>query len=405
MGKFLLFSLFISTSLVAETIDKIVAIAGDRVITQSKLDEATLLLSLPSSDSLRLKILNQLIEHNLLLIQAEKETLEVNSEEISDALKSAMLEIRSRFPSDEIYEKELEKMGLAEEDLRERYKKEIKENLLIQKLFQKKFGKELTVSDIEVLDFYNTNKDSIPREPEALRFKSVFVPYKISDNSRNRVKRKAKRILNRIKRGESFKTLALKYSDDPGTRSQGGDLGFLNQKELLQEFRDFVSELDAGETKIMQTQDAYHIIRCEEKQADIVHLRDIVIKISPSRTDSQATLRTLNLIKERFKNEESLEELDVKITSSGENFIPLSETPFSESLEFIEISEIYTFNTSQGFELIKPLEKREERMPTFPEIKEQLKQFIYQRKLNIFYQKLISKLKEEIFVKILPADK
>ncbi|MDI6839976.1 MAG: peptidylprolyl isomerase [bacterium] len=392
---------FIPAIVGTETIDRIVGIVGNKVVTQSELDEAMLLTQLTPSDSLRLKILEQLIERNLLLIQAENETLEVSDEELSATVSSAMLELRGRFLSDEVYKDELKRTGLTEESLIDRYKKEARENLLIQKLFQKKFGKELAVSDIEAINFYNTYKDSIPPEPASIRFLGIIVPYRLSSKAQSIAEKKVNKILDRIKRGESFEKLAKKYSDDKVTRSHGGDLGSLNIRELAKEFQDVVSKLDVGETNVVQTADAYHIIKCDEKYGDILHLRDIVIRIYPTHSDSQSTKQTLELVKEKLKLGEPIEGLDVKITAKGEEFIPLYSTPFSVPLESINIGEIYTFSNPYGFEVIKPIELQPERKLNFYEMRQELKQFIHQRKLVKFYSKLISELKQEIFVKVM----
>ena len=393
-GYFSLHSLF------AETVDKIVGIVGPNVITQSELEQAMLLSPFPQSDSIRLNTLNQLIEHNLLLIQAEQETLEVSDEEISSAVNSAMLEVRGRFSSDEIYEEELRRAGFSEEDLRNRYTKEVRENLLIQKLFQKKFGKELAVGDIEALSFYNTYKDSIPPEPAGIKFSGVFVPYEVSIEAQSIAEKKAKKILNRIKKGEPFEKLAREYSDNEATRDMGGDLGILNQRDLSKGFQEVILGINVGELSITRIQDTYHIIRCDEKSGDIVHLRDIMVKIFPTQRDSQTTRQRLELVKEKLKTGDPIDSLNVRITSRGENFIPLSETSFS-SLESVKVGEIYTFSNPNGFELIKPLELRPERELTWSEIRLEFKQLVYQRKLNYFYQKLVSELKEDIFVKIM----
>lgn len=416
MKPFFFFTLFFSVSLytlispiqAGEVVDQIVGIVGDEAITLSELQEATLFNPLSLPDSL---ILEQLIEHKLLLVQAERETLEVSNEELSVAVENALLDVRSRFPSDEAYKEELIRVGLTEQDLRDRYMKEIQENLLIQKLFQKKFGPELVVSDLEALDFYNTHKDSIPPEPAALRILGVFVLYEISDNARNAARKKADKLLQRIKGGESFGELARQYSDDPLTKSKGGDLGILNRNDMLKEFRDFVSDLEVGETEILETATAYHIIQCAEKYEQFFRLQDIVINIAPTQADSQATLQTLELVEERLKDSLSVDSLyardisalggEVQVISWGDMFIPLSQTPFLDSLGAIEINKVYTFSVPQGYQVIRLLEKRPERMPSFAEIRPELKNFVYQRKLNTYYKRLVVQLRREIFVKVL----
>ena len=392
-----LFSVFcFSSSLGAGVVDQIAGIVGNEVITQSEVEEAMLL----SQQRDRTKVLEQLIEHKLLLIEAEQETLEVKSEELGNAVEDAILKVRGRFPSDEDYETELYRSGLTEENLREKYTKEMRENLLIQKLFQKKFGKELAVGDMETLDFYNNYKDSIPPMPDAVKFLGVDVYYRASDDAKDATKRKASNILNRIKKGELFSELAKKYSDDPVTSQRGGDLGTLNPMDLAQEFQSAVVNMKAGEIQIIEVEDAYHIVRCNNRYGDLVMLSDIVIKVQPTQADSLAMKETIETVKERLKVE-AIPELHIsntRILTLGEVFVPVQETPFSE-LGAIEVGKVYVFNTPGGFQVIKPVEIREERMLEWEDLRLELKELLHHRKLQMNYEKLIHKLKQEIFVK------
>ncbi len=399
MNKLLLLILLISSPLRAKVIDRIVGIVGNEVISQSDIEEATILLQ----ERDMAKVLDHLIEHKLLLICAEKETLTIKQEEISNAVEDAILKVRGRFLSDEEYELELSRSGLTEKDLRIKYTKEMRENLLIQKLFQKKFGKELAVSDIETIDFYNNYKDSIPPMPAAINFLGVDVYYSASNKAKNIAKKKANNILKRINKGESFSKLAKKYSDDPITSQRGGDLGTLNPMDLAPEFQSILINMKEGETKLTEIGNVYHIVQCNSKYEDLITLSDIMIKIQPIKADSEAIKGIIETVKENLEKEDmdAIQGLPLhttKILNWGDGFIPLQKTPFSK-LESIEIDKIYTFNTLMGFQIIKPIELREERMPTWEELRPELKELLYQQKMQMNYGKLIHKLKQDIFVK------
>lgn len=398
MNKFFFFALFVSSSkyLGAEVVDRIAGIVGNEVITQSEIEEAMILLQ----ERDKAKVLDHLIEHKLLVIDAEKETLEVKQEELENAVEDAILNVRGRFPSDEEYELELSRSGLTEEDLREKYTKEMRENLLIQKLFQKKFGKELAVSDMEAMDFYNNYKDSIPPMPDAVKFLGVDVYYSISDEAKDAAKRKANNILKRVKKGESFSKLAKKYSDDPVTSQRGGDLGTLNPMDLAPEFQSTVAEMKSGEIELVESGDVHHIVRCNDRYGDLVMLSDIIIKIQPIQADSEAIKETVETVKEQL-NVETVREPplpNTRILTWGDIFVPLRETPFTE-LESIEVGKVYTFNTPMGFQVIKPVELREEQMLGWEDLRLELKELLHQRKMQMHYEKLVHKLKQEIFVK------
>lgn len=396
--------LFCSACLSAEVIDRIVAVVGDKVITQSEVEEAVFLF--PGAD--KESILNGIIERELLLVAAKKETLEVSADELSDAVEKAMLEVQGKFPSDEDYIRELQKAGMSEEDLRTKYAKEIEKKMLVQKLIQSKFGKELVVSDVEGLNFYTTNLDSIPLLPEAIKCLGVIVYYPISDDSREVAKRRANKIMESIKGGkEEFSVLAEKYSDDPISKKRGGNLGGVSIKDLGEDFQAGVKDMVVGEVAMVTSNNTYHIVKCNERQGEMISLSDIVIKIVPTPKDSQATQEEadsvsaiMSLSADSLWNEDIVWGNKTQVFSDGKVFIPLSATTF-ESLEAVEIGKIYIFNTAEGVQVVKPLGKREKHTPKWEEIREELKNVVYQRKLQVRYEKLINRLKEEVFVIVL----
>ncbi|MBI4723200.1 MAG: peptidylprolyl isomerase [Candidatus Stahlbacteria bacterium] len=405
MKKLILFiGFFLSAQLSAEVVDKIVAVVGDKVITQSEVEEAVFLF--PGSD--KESILKGIIERELLLVEAKKETLEVSADELSDAVEKAILEVQGKFPSDEEYIRELQKAGMSEEDLRTKYAKEIEKKMLVQKLIQSKFGKDLVVSDVEGLNFYTTNLDSIPLLPDAIKCLGVMVYYPISDNSREVAKKRVDKIMESINaKKEAFSVLAEKYSDDPISGKKGGNLGGVSIKDLGEEFQTGVKDMVIGEVAIVPSNNTYHIVKCNERQGEMISISDIVIKVVPTSVDSQSVQEEVDsvsaimaLLSDSIMTEDIVWGNKTQVFSDGKVFIPLSATTF-ESLEAVEIGKIYIFNTADGIQVVKPLEKRVKHTPMWEEIRDELKNVVYQRKLQSRYEKLINRLKEEVFVIVL----
>lgn len=388
--------------------DRVVGMVGNECITKSDLEEMRLLLPAQISDE---ELLNHLIEQKLLLIQSERDSVVVKEEELLRAVEGAIMDLKGRFPSDEAYKSELERAGMTEVSLREQYKNKIKEQMSIQKLFQKKFGKELAVSDVEAIEFYKANKDSVPTLPASVKLLAVALKYKISADAQAKTTKKSESLFNRAKKGESFVELVRKYSEDEKTKANGGSLGTLNQNDMGMEFREVVAKLSPGNVGFVESQGAYHVIKCEDRNGEEVTLRDLVIQIKPTKSDSVDMNKRLKLVKnildtitynaEENNIPEELQELNgTEILSWGEGFVPLPNTPFT-SIENITISKVYTFNVPIGIQIAKPIETQEARTPGWEDLREELKQLIYQRKLNKVYKQLVDKLKQEIYTKSL----
>jgi len=406
--KVFLFSLLLAFLLAAKLaysvpIDRIAAVVGDVVITESELNEAVFALGVSFTDSTRREILNSMIEKKLLIFEAEIETVTVVEDEIQVALEEAISGIKGRFSSIEDYQKELQRVGITEEDLKDTYSKEIRENLLVRKLLQKRLGREAFVSDLEALRFYETKSESIPAQPAAVKFLGIYVPYEISESVRLKAKQEALEIQKKIRKGEDFGELARIHSDDPASRERSGLLGTVSRGDLLPDFAEFVFALDKGETSIMEKEDAFHILRCDEKIDDEITLRNIIIKINPAKKDSANAKELAEKIKENLKEVKALSDEDypeAKIVSNGEEFIPLYYTPFRTKSDSIRIDEVNVKEDLGGVYVLKPLEKREERFPDFNEINEELKNFILQRKMEKVYRELVAELEKKIYIEI-----
>lgn len=401
-------------SVVLNANDRVIGVVGDASITRSELEEMKLLLPTPISDE---EMLNHLIEQKLLLIQADRDSIIVKDEELSRAVESSILDLKGRFPSDDAYKAELKNAGMTETSLRDKYRVKIKEQMSIQKLFQKKFGKELAVSDVEAIEFYKANKDSIPAQPAGVRLLGVALKYEMSEEAQRNLTKKAETVLNKAKKGESFTGLVKKHSEDTKTKENDGDLGTLNQNDMGMEFREVVAKLSPGDVGLVESQGAYHIIKCEAREGETVKLRDIVILVQPTKSDSAGLEKRKNFVKNILDTisagtqqdllsegqgiPKELKELKgAEILSWGEAFVPLPNTPFT-SIGDIKLNQVYAFNVPFGIQVVKPLETQAERMPQWENIRDELKNLIYQRKINKFYKQLVDKLKQEIYTKSL----
>ena len=385
------------------TVDRIAAVVGDVVIAESEIDEAVFALGLALTDSIRREILNGMIEKKLLIFEAERETVIVSEDEIKVALEEAISGMRGRFQSIEDYQRELQRIGITEEDLKDTYSKEIRENFLVRKLLQKRLGRAAFISDLEALGFYKNKSDSIPTQPASVKFLGIYIPYKASESARLKAKQKALDIQKSIRKGEDFGEMARIHSDDLTSRERGGLLGTVSRGDLLPDFAEFVFVLDVGEADIMEKEDAFHILRCEEKVGDKITLRDIVIKINPTKKDSTNAKELAENIKESLEEVKTLSDEDypeARIVSNGEEFIPLYYTPFKVSLDSIKIGEVIVKEDIGGLYVLKPLDKREERFPDFNEIKEELKNFILQRKMERVYRELVAELEKKVYIEV-----
>ena len=149
--------------LAQDTLDYVVAVVGKEIILNSELklqleiyltQTGQKISSAQELDQLKKSLLDQMINDRLLLIQAQKDTLlKVSDKEIDQTLESQLSKIKSQFPNEEAFQRELKAEGLTEAEFRRTYRGQFQEQLLRDKLISSRLSK-VNISSREVKEFY-----------------------------------------------------------------------------------------------------------------------------------------------------------------------------------------------------------------------------------------------------------
>ncbi len=203
--------------------------------------------------------LNDIIEIELLYHGAEERGIKIPDEKINRVIKANI----KKFGSEENFKKALKRNGLDIKSFRERIKKYSMVRQLLADLME-----ESKCSDEEARRYYEKHRSSFKR-PESVHLFHIHI--KVSPTATEKEwkekKKFAEKILERLKKGESFYDLAYKYSDDQ-YRVKGGDMGFIHKGRLRPEELDKVAfSLKVGElSDVIQTIYGYHILKVTEKK-------------------------------------------------------------------------------------------------------------------------------------------
>lgn len=192
-------------------------------------------------------VLDQMIEQRLILQEARRRNALAGEPQVDAAIE----DIKKNFPSEAEFELALAQRGLTMADLRER----LRTNLTVQNL-QAQVSKA-AVSEDEIRKHYQQNRKEFDR-PEQVRVRHILVE----------TEAEARFVLARLSRGEKFEDLARQLSKDPGSKEQGGDLGFVARGQLVPEFEQAAFALAPGQVSgIVKTQYGFHVIQGVAKQA------------------------------------------------------------------------------------------------------------------------------------------
>lgn len=228
--------------------------------------------------SLKLNVLDELINNEILLERAKKLNLEASDGEVEDKFT----EMKSPYTEEE-FQRQLKQGGISTDDL----KHNLRSQLSIQKLLNREVVAKITITDQDVSDFYNANKAQFNVAEPTYHLAQIKVTPRKDKQIRNRknddatneaeAQRKIKMLEDKLNSGADFATLAADYSEDMNTASTGGDLGFvpesgLNGPQVDPALRKAVLALKPGQVSTaIQAHDqdgiSYHILKLISREA------------------------------------------------------------------------------------------------------------------------------------------
>ena len=266
-----------------QLVDRVIAVINDEAITQSELDiflrpfyedlkkqygEQELVAKL---NEIRLKLLNQMIEDRLVSQEAKNRGITVDETEIDEMVR----EVKTRFPTEQEFEKTLLAEGQTLAELREHYRRQ----LSVRKLHDMEIRAQVVVSPREIEEYYNlhsfefTDEEKMKIRSITLRKTQEAVEKGITDEE---ARKKIESVEKRIRAGEAFETLARQYSEDDHAK-EGGLVGWIKRGEMLASIDESLFELKEGSiSPVLETDTGYHLFKIEEKKVPKIPTLDEV---------------------------------------------------------------------------------------------------------------------------------
>lgn len=209
--------------------------------------------------NLKNKFLDDLITSLLLFQEARQQDLVTDDAEVD----SKYTEFKESYAEDAEFESFIKENNLTEEKVKEN----IKKSLSIRALLKKNVEDKVSVSDEDILAFYNSNPQYF-KQPGTVRASHILIS--ANDATSPEDKKIALETINAIKKrldnGEKFEDLAKEHSTCPSSKN-GGDLGFFEKSKMVKPFGDAAFSMEVGEVSdVVQTEFGYHIIKVTDKK-------------------------------------------------------------------------------------------------------------------------------------------
>jgi peptidyl-prolyl cis-trans isomerase SurA len=276
----------------AVSLDRVVAVVGDVIITQSNLQERIIQkrqdgVRLPTDSAgwhaLLLQVVGEVVDEELLLLKAKDLKVEVPDADVNSTVDKQYKEVRKKFGSDAEFRSELQKAGYGTP---EEYRKFVGDGIrrsetvtrTIRKLREDGKIAQANVTDAEVAEAYERNKGAMPKREAAVTWRQIIISPKPSPAAKEFARVKAESILADLKAGADFEKLAKRESMDPGSKDNGGDLGWNRRGKMVAAFDRWMFALPPGVlSPVVETPFGYHIIRVDRAQPAEVKARHILI--------------------------------------------------------------------------------------------------------------------------------
>jgi peptidyl-prolyl cis-trans isomerase SurA len=362
---------------VETTADYILAVVNSELVVHTDVDKrvARILDSapagskLPAPEVLRQQVLDALIDEKIQLQYARSLGMAVADEEVDEAVANiaaqnqiSLPELRSRMKAD----------GLDYD----RYRNSLREQMMLERIRAREVNRRININDDDI-DAFNAQHAASGRDIDLhLAHVLIAVPENTPEATVAKLAEKANTVRQRALAGANFNQLAKEFSDDPGTKDQGGSFGTRPADRLPQLFTDAVKSLKVGDiAPLFRSGAGFHVLKLVERQNAKAgsytqqRARHILIRTSAQTTEKTALDRMNDIRKQIVGGQASFAQMarehsqDGSATKGGDlgfaspgQFVP----EFERALSALQPGEMSpTVVTRFGVHLIQLIERRE----------------------------------------------
>ncbi|MDR2954057.1 MAG: peptidylprolyl isomerase [Prevotella sp.] len=284
-GKLILLIILLVSGLFCKAqdniVDKIIWIVGDEAILKSDVERTRMQIL---SRGGRIEgdpycfIPEQLAVQKLFLDQAKIDSIDIPNSNVSRAVAQQENGIIANIGSREKVEEYLQ---ASMTELREEWREEMKNSFMVEEAKKNIVGKQGSLTPSEVRKYYaQLPKDSLPYIPTTVEVQIITQEPVIPPTETDRIKQRLREFTDRVNKGESFSTLAIMYSEEPGAAQSGGETGFTGKAQWVPEFANMAFSLSDPKkvSNIVETEYGFHIIQLIERRGDLINVRHILLR-------------------------------------------------------------------------------------------------------------------------------
>lgn len=393
-----------------QPLDRVVALVGGEPVFASDLEAQVQLLrqQLPAAaavpdSALRQRALELLLDEKLMLLKAQEDSIVVSDEEVTQRLEWQLQLLVQQLGSER---RVAEVYGMPLEQIRREYREEVRKRLLVEKLQQQRFG-SVRCTRREIEEFFAQYRDSLPPVPTQVELAHLVRFLQPDSLQRHQVMELAQRVRDSLLRGGDFAEFVRRYSDDRGTVSSGGEIGWVSRGKLLPEYERVAFSLQVGDiSPPIETPMGVSLLQVLDRRQDEVRLRHILFRL---RADAEPIRAELQRLREQILQGASFdslarlysEELDTRAFGGSLGRVPLD--GLSEELRSVVeqlpdggVSEPLPYiaqPSRSGLHLVYRKRMLPQHRPQLPEDIDYVERFCHQWKREQEYRRWMAELR------------
>ena len=304
-----------------QMVDGIVAVVGQTIIKNSDIEQAyaqvRLRKGIENAKEERCSLLESMLISKLLIHKGMVDSVEVKDEQVEEQvdyyLQMAVAQAGGKDKLRDLFH-------ASYDELHDQYFDILHDRMLSQKVEYDLTG-NIKVTPAEVNEYFAAYPvDSLPEISTQYEISEIVIEPTIAEAERDRVRGELAELRERILKGDNFSMLARLYSQDPGSATKGGELGFFGRGRMVAEFEAAAFALKPGEVSpIVETEYGFHIIQLIERRGNTINVRHILMQPKTSSDDLLRARITLDSLAQEIRQGHITFEEAAQKYSTGSN--------------------------------------------------------------------------------------
>jgi peptidyl-prolyl cis-trans isomerase SurA len=400
------------------TLDRIIAVVNDEVITRQDLDRRVTMTikqlqsrntEVPPAHVLEKQLLERMINDRAQLQYAKETGIRVDDAQLEKTLFRIAQDNKMTLPA---FREALEKDGIKFSQFRE----EIRNEMILARVKEREVDSKMVIAESEVDNFLSTME---AQKSQSLEYRVGHILVRLSEGASAEdaaeKQARAEEAAEKLKSGEEFEQVSAQYSE-ASEAQQGGDMGWRTAEKLPNMFVEAVAPLKVNEVSpVLKSANGFHVLKLLDKRGaggptsiQQTHARHILVKVNELTSEADAKHRLIAL-KERLDNGADFAELaqlhseDASAGNGGDlGWIAAGDTvpEFERAMKTLEPGQVSEpVQTPFGWHLIQVLERRTDDVGADRQ-RLYARQALRSRKADEAYQEWVRQLRDRAYVEI-----